>query len=200
MRLYLWAACYHHANRLRTVYGILHQALLNARWSFSRRSVVSDIEVMTADEVEHMSNEFVRGLDRSRLGKFAVPLDVLQSVDILYRLYVMREALSEDSPYWNHSRKTVDVCKAAGVDEFDAVAEMLLWWTVKGDPFRDFNKAKSLPVAHSDRMARLTFIAAHPDKNDYFVAGVWDVDFIERCISEGVDAELASTLLIPVGV
>jgi len=42
---------------------------------------------------------------------------------------------------------------------------------------------------------KLNLVYDHQYAHDYFSAGIWDIEFIDRCIEEGIDPELAMTLL-----
>ena len=160
------------------------------------KATTSDIALA---EYKSVSDGFVGGLDRTRLGRFAIPLDVLTAEDTLQRIGVSEEAgllpgVSMTSTHYKTMlNKSEGLCKASGIKNRDALNEVLFWWRECGDPLWDVDESEEMMEYHKG-LPKLITVYDNPDKHDYFEAGIWDVSFIERCIAEGVDAELASSL------
>ena len=181
--------------------GVVHAFTACGR--FFRRPVEKDIPSLSPAEVEATSERFVTGLDRSRLGDFVVPMDALLAMDIFYRTSVHVWAASYPEAYEAMSianqvasRKANDACYSAAVEWRDVVAELLFWWDTADDSPGIHNAIRESVSVGLDRLNTIT---SHPEMHGYFAAGIWDVPFIERCRADGVDSDLASTVLAPVG-
>jgi len=145
---------------------------------------------VTWEEVVSDSNSFIDSLDRSILGRFAVPRDVLSEAERAQRsgaLAVLPGIASVGgAPWWEQ----MTALRYLGVDGYKAVfAEVAYWWSVSDELLlTDGVMEKGWTF---DIVERLRLVVAHPHMHDYFDNGIWDIVLIERCIADGVDAELA---------
>jgi len=153
----------------------------------------SDAKQWSKDIAE--SEVFVTSLDRSSLGVFAAPLDVFAAVEKSRRLAAKYIGDSESAKF----RDAVDAeaYNAASKDSLlflSVSSEVYFWWRLSKNPIwkRVTNDGEGFVF---NTMSDLDSVYAHPEMHDYFSAGVWDIAFISRCIADGVDAELAFTLL-----
>ena len=146
-------------------------------------------------DVSALSRRFIGGLDRSPLGRFAVPRDVLTEVDTEQRTRALRargEMVKGYSAFYAF-QYAEDFAEKRGVDYYAAESELEFWWHYVGEPLLES------PIQprdeYRDSLSRLYIIAESPvEMHDYFEAGLWDTDFIARCISDGIDAELAKSI------
>ena len=147
---------------------------------------------------------FIDGLDRSRLGRFAVDEKALYLLH-LAELYKIR--LNEITKDYDHDFESVLVrtrkesTRAETVlhdyvqpDDRTGVAEELsLWWKLSGDEVLTDRFVRGMNRMRSHE--RLSVIAENPvEMHDYFAAGVWDIPLITRCIADGIDADMAVSL------
>jgi len=149
-------------------------------------------------DFEAESKRYVDALDRTGLGVFATPIPLLAAADVFYRMALLpsaRSAITLRNEWYERLRGAfVRSCRKQS-DMDDATAEMVFWWGLTDDPLWEQRKICTDNVAVSERLTTLISIHAHPDMHDYFAAGIWDVDFIERCISDGIDPEMAAVLV-----
>ena len=153
----------------------------------------------TAEELRAISTAFVDGLDRTVLGRFAVPRDVLISTDMFLRvtsspvlrnLFLNARDVRRDSFSGDEARR---LSMHHGLMFSASQHEALFWWRAVPDPlWSDQITYGSKLITNS--LDTLSAIVSHPDMHDYFAAGLWDVDFIERCILGDMDTELAVAL------
>jgi len=154
-----------------------------------------------SDEVVSMSERFISSLDRSRIGSFATPLSALRAIDTLHRLTTLSCQPETTEPMYEFNKRAsqnaLAACEHSGIFRNDVTAEMFFWWRVHYGDAPDF-EAYSSPrakVFFNESLARLNTVYTHPEMHGYFEAGIWDIDFIERCIVDGVDSELAVSLV-----
>jgi len=160
-------------------------------------TIADDAMLTKPDEVEGMTASFIAGLDRSRLGSFAVPLDVLFANDVANRLFILTDGGSE--LYEDAIARLTSALFASDTDNRDVTAEMVFWWSVTDDPFMRIRRVQHLIDSFQEGIEKLLVVYENPDKHEYFDAGIWDVAFIERCIAGDVDVELALTLMASSG-
>ena len=159
----------------------------------------------TLEEFENTSRIFVAALDREPLGRFATPVEALEAVDTMLRVFMTRYRLSlssdhfdsNDSVYSAAEQRAVSLCFEAGMDTEIVQDELFFWWSISGEPlWADIGNLESdINGLSAAAVERLGVIYAHPEMHDYFAADLWDVDFIERCIGGGIDVELALSII-----
>jgi len=142
------------------------------------------------------SDSWAAGLDRSSLGVFAVPESILAIVD----------ATKRADEYSSHYKVLGEIHnefyrrqEAEGVD-YDNVYESacldaeLMFWQEKSRGYA-FRSREGLEDNLSQLLMRLDVISEHPEMHSYFEAGIWDLEFIRKCMAGGVDADLANAVL-----
>ena len=144
-------------------------------------------------EVEKASREFVARLDRTPLGSFAIPVDALAAMDALQR--VMYSLIDDTSwtGYGDAFEKMKVLASAYGLTTRDCTLETLFWWSISDEPLWD-KRSLSLDDAFHHDTKRLHAVYDNPGMHDYFAHDIWDISFIERCLFEGIDAEIASSI------
>ena len=133
------------------------------------------------------SDIWVKSIDRSRLGVLATPPNILALGHAIHRTsknrsrYRVKELLE-------YMLTTETGQSVFGSPEFDNELSAEVWfWNKPGKRTPRFRlKAPLLPA-----VVRLETIAANPEMHDYFAAGIWDIEFINRCLAEGIDASIA---------
>jgi len=153
--------------------------------------------------VEKRSREFIASLDRSVLGNFACDEYALGLMDVTYRFaasYGRVPKISSRSGYYAKFDELIDI---AGVNTDMSIAlrsEILFWWMKMKDI--DMQTYHDTTFGHIEkdvvnrRASELKVISQHPDMHAYFAMDIWDVEFIERCIADDVDAELAVSIRV----
>jgi len=144
----------------------------------------------TLDDVEAISREFVAGLDRARLGTFAIPVPALEAIDTLQRISTRNQELMMDC-YTPALNKVRGQSADAGLPVSACSTELLFWWDISGDDGGWGGKFSAGNDTLEENIKRLKIVYDNPGMHDYFDADVWDVDFIARCIADGIDADLA---------
>jgi len=147
------------------------------------------------------AQKIVGSLDRSALGSFAsspealtyalaVRIAVVGRMSNLYRLLKRKSTLE-----YALAHKNVSV-------EEDATArsEMYFWIQDSTDPAMQ-KLAASTPYTierdssrDRDWSERFSLVRSRPDAHGYFHAGIWDIEFIDRCISDGIDVSMALSI------
>ena len=185
----------------------MYQQVLNARKQEDDRNLV------IADRlISESIDRWLGSLDRSRLGFFALPLDVLAAADALgYAKELRRDweiAVSETEP----EDATFGIVTALGtrldqaigrsgmnkanlITSNPPIVELMFWWGLT----HDYEYHTEADVYHSENNARhldkINLVIDNPEMHSYFAAGIWDVPFIESCIAEGVDPSIALDML-----
>ena len=156
-------------------------------------------------DVEALSTKFVGSLDRSSLGSFAVDEYMLYLADVIQRsLQVLWNAIDNTTSLkTDHAVKTIELQELVGNRGTllaKVYAELFLWWKLSGNEKSIAYVKRYFADGHNGYMLAqmdvLNTVFLHPKKHDYFVAGVWDVEFIERCISENIDPSIASEMSV----
>ena len=159
------------------------------------------------DEIRSSARSFIDSLDRSVLGRFAVDEQALYLLH-LAELYntkldeLQRQGYDHTPDMTLFQNWRSDTHRAlsdlVAHDDRDAVAVELDFWWIRSD--YENASASSFWGLSSQERERLLLISESPEEmHGYFAAGIWDVPFIERCRADGVDSDLASTVLAPVG-
>ena len=151
-------------------------------------------EVTLAD-IEAESERFVARLDRTLLGRFAVPASALAAMDTFQRTR-MRIKSKDDGVQSNYSpalRKLMQQISIAGIPEETISTELFFWWSIS-DEYRLAERAAVVGKRFSDGIDRLFVVYAHPEMYGFFHADIWDMDFIGRCIADGIDSEIAASM------
>ena len=158
-----------------------------------------------------VSERYVAGLDRTPLGRFAVPADVLTAMDELQRLPLYRgyvknmdmvltgrlsdSILMRDADFYPLFHRVDILCKESGTDYYTARTELLFWWLMSFEGEVGREGTRELLRDTGAELIKLNAVYTNPSMHDYFAVGIWDTDFIGRCMTDGVDASLAVTLL-----
>ena len=146
-------------------------------------------------EIEVISQKFIDGLDRTSMGDSAVPLDVLLAMDTAHRIldYITSDgSVNINDGYVDTDNRATAACSAAGVPKKRARAELMFWWAMS-DP--SLYKERSAKAAYYWNAVKAVAVTVYPDMEMYFDIGLQDMGYIRRCIDEGIDAELAVSLL-----
>ena len=156
---------------------------------------------MNLDEAEAASREFVAGLDRTPLGRFAIDSDVLSAMDLMQRVVTsIVVPVGDRLPSGVASNRLAAALRDAGLDTSldcsrDCAAEVFFWWGVTDESLW----SSSVPDSLESRVERLRAVYDNPSMHDYFGAGIWDVALVGKLMREGIspdsiDAELARSL------
>jgi len=169
--------------------------MLKRNRSSSRKPAVSlpAAEPVDAYALGEDSVRLIAGLDRASLGSFIVPADVLSAVDFTYRIMAHRNNGETDhaGSLGRANSRARTLCRDKEIYFNDAAAEVLFWWNIFDEPLLS---SLVTGVELDARVSELSTVYAHPEMHDFFVAGIWDVAFISRCLADGVDPELAGSL------
>lgn len=155
--------------------------------------------------------KFVDSLDRKSLGKFAVDRDVLNIVAAAYYLYnnkfwqLQKERnVLFDPTYSGAFIRTLDEAlinagyKGNHQYLWQAEMEIVFWWKLHqpDSPMMLVNFYKHLDAdAIAIEHARYMLIRQYPEYHNYFLQEIWDIDYIKRCLTDNIDAELAWELM-----
>jgi len=150
---------------------------------------------LTWEGIVDDSDEFVYGLDRSPLGRFNGSIEVLSAVDKAHRIRNLESEGFRFAGYTFSKAKNEAYVMAAHMHEdFYAVEDdVYFWWSYVGEPM-GIPRAEIVEALPSARMRY--DIAEHSEMHDYFAAGLWDKDFITRCISDSIDPEIAFSVFL----
>ena len=139
--------------------------------------------------IERRAKNFVNSLDRSVLGSFASDKDAL-----ILELIVQ---LNGDTT----SRAITELVSSnieLSMSNKGARAEMFFWLLRSGDKDLIYQARKAAVFDDSAAVQasrRFDVIADNPDMLVFFERGIWDTDFIRKCLDEGIDSQIASDLL-----
>jgi len=155
----------------------------------------------TVEGLKRESRDFVYSLDRSVLGSFAVDSGLLVIADSIQRIDMLHDDVEA-----NNLPADLDeldrilgekMFRSKGFKGFGLLPEVCHWWISDGTSAmsRHANALlKRSPEMVSTRAHRLTLAATYPAMHSFFEADIWDVPFIERCIADGVDIDLALSM------
>ena len=149
------------------------------------------------------SRSWVDSLPRERLGSLAVDEYLL----VLSHAYLYTDPdfrNDEDGVNMRHAGNII-LEKRIGVtnkfykanplsDEYfsaDGYTELFFWWNLSGMHTEVIENNK---YRQSEDRPFHDLVFNRPEILPYYEAGLRDVDFIERCISDGVDADMARSL------
>ena len=151
------------------------------------------MSVSSLDEVRALSDIFLAQTDRTRLGRFAVPVDALAAMDMLQRsrLLLGAEKPSGFDGYTELADAVDYACAYSEKNFVTALIEMLFWWDNLHESLWENRNALGLDSYVYDGIKDLGAVYDNPDMHDYFEVGLWDVPFIRQCVADGVDASLA---------
>ena len=161
-----------------------------------------DIDI-TAD-----SRDFIHNLNRSAMGVFASRRLALLRAHKLSMYTLLRDSLDRRVSAGDaseSSRTELDILnrltdlarksfasECSGVQREMITAELFHWWSICGDSMM---MAAARIQDASESSVKVTSIIDNPDMHEYFSAGIWDVAFIDECLTNGVDVELARSAL-----
>ena len=163
---------------------------------------------LVISDIHAASREFIDNLDRSSMRELVCNEDVLFLCDVSYRITMHLKTMDiadrsdADNNAYSDSLLALKAALTYSImTEHDVRSELLFWWAVSGDEaLAEF--AWSSP--ESDRYItgiHQRYHYSHPaEMRPYFRLGIWDIGFIEQCISDGVDAALAVSLREPLAV
>ena len=156
-----------------------------------------------ADLAIELSHKWVASLDRSIFGSFATDARLLAVVHAMYDFDVKATG-NPDADFgqaMEHSGSVLemlDTTLAIPLDEkrftnWSAMAEVFHWW---GDnPVYMEYKSRLMYREVNEIRKVFTSLSENPPRLPYYEAGLRDNDFIDRCITDGVDADLAVALM-----
>ena len=155
---------------------------------------MSAVEELMA--LEAKSNDFVNGLDRSRLGRFAVPIEALLMIDTLERIdkSIVSESPEGKEFYGERHDRTKYFYSDSKPKMQEILSELFFWWKMHNDPLWAIIPEWDLNL-NEESLRLLELYYTHPDMHDFFDAGIWDISFIARCIADGVDVEMATSFV-----
>lgn len=166
----------------------------------ARTGTLPGMPIAEFDELPSVSKAFVKGLDRSVLGAFAVDSEPLFLCDVKERWKVVKDRLTADGTLplddgnYRWSADALAEYGASYEEIYHLFAELYYWWGISDDPELVAAVSGEEGKKFTDGIARLATIAAHPEMHDFFYVGIWDTEFIERCITDGVDVDLALSM------
>jgi len=146
---------------------------------------------------------FVDSRNRSLLGRFAVPREHLYLMHVV-EVYRLRIPKVPTGFYSKSEEKAIHLFLAAEAEMKQVIppavlsavrAELLFWWQDDGRSMvktaGDDNRLLELGMSHD----KVTAVAESPTTfHPFFMADIWDLDFIARCVAEDIDVELAVSL------
>jgi len=141
-----------------------------------------------------LSAEWVAGLDRSVLGVFAVADIHLVHADVRARELMQG---SDDIHYMRAMSAAIAVAQYEYGAEFfgeDMEARAEAEWHFWREQSREFGRPQGQSRLLPTYIKRLRTVNDHPEMYGYFAADIWDMEFIGKCLSDGVDADLAVSL------
>lgn len=163
------------------------------------------------------AGDVIDGVDRSRLGSFALDrITLVSTYAANFAVFngVMASEISDGvdfivSPDGLSRDEVKDVVSRLGANLLwdvpfndltfhteDFAAEAQLWnCVVNNFDFGSIRRGGTISNRYVDRFRLLRRVYENPDKLSFFEAGIWDDDFIYRCIADGVDASLAHELM-----
>jgi len=155
--------------------------------------------------IAHRLDLWLGAVDRSSLGFFAFPLDVLAAVDALtYGLSELYE--TEGGEGWTlymtvaHEQRVREAFERFGYSANSietegngkAVAELAFWWErATGKDYYDDESTYRPRERNLDHLDKIQTVIDNPSMHPYFAAGLWDTEFIARCISDDVEPNIA---------
>jgi len=153
------------------------------------------IEVATrlADSDLQASRKWLYPIDRSSLGFYALPIEVLCAADV-----IESQSLQEGKEYALSELREItvgrfhDAVVAAGIvttgSVFSrAISEIAYWGElIMDEPFR---RPENMDV-EAYRTIKL-MASSDSSMHPYFEAGIWDTSLVQHFIDEGIDADLA---------
>jgi len=154
------------------------------------------------DDIHAASREFIDNLDRSSMKGLVCNIDALYLCDVSYRItrelktIPIADRSDADNAIYSDSYIALTVALTYSImTDHDVRSELLFWWTVSGDDaLSEF--AWSSPESDlyiTDIHQRYHY--SHPaEMRPYFRLGIWDVGFIEQCISDDIDPALAVSM------
>jgi len=164
-----------------------------------RKSTAKSLEVTGADIVA-LSRDFIESMNTTRLGRFGLDSDTLLAADVIQRHRLVNGGGVEikDSLLDFYLTESQRLLSAQGKTINDAHGELFFWWKLSGQGDLIFYMMDELShnknLTH--RMGFLSMVIDHRDMHDYFAVGIMDTDFIERCMADGIDAEMAHSLVV----
>lgn len=147
-------------------------------------------------ELDDTSKDLLKSWDRSVLGRFGIQdFDVLHLMNMACLSYVIGQL--DDNSYSQISYKLQRRLEQLHIDRSDVQYELYFWWQNSDDvKLQEYVETMRADEVLAERLRQFELIASHQDKHDYFEAGVWDINFIERCVADGIDPSLALTLAV----
>lgn len=147
------------------------------------------------------SKHFITSLDRSVLGVFANDETTLILLDALYRNAAMHggvPTIPMYSPYYAIQNELVSRIALDDIWRFDA--ELLYWWqkNIVMNMLEYYPKhyRGDTPDEVTEHLRELHIVSESPvEMQPYFVAGLWDVPFIQKCLNEDIEPALALSIL-----
>lgn len=144
------------------------------------------------------AKKWVAQQERSKFGIFAVPEDRL----VLFAAWRFSQKLGANYVENNLIDRYLSLVESFRSIESAAVEAEYLFWQNEGGTtyhsggsFANNNNYLENPSEVGEFTGRLWNIYHRPHRMRYFEANVWDGDFIERCIADGIDPMVARSLL-----
>jgi len=140
------------------------------------------------------SDDWVASIDRSALGSFRVPANILAAADSVmltgtHPVNATVNAILQE--FFMHRFASENLEYNSG---YEAITEAELWFwqnRTKGYAYRQRSDLKNEVKKNLDQ---LEFITSYPTMLGFFEAGIWDIGFIENCIAEGIEPSLATSV------
>ena len=160
---------------------------------YSREDANRDIDALMEG-----SRKLVGEIDRSALGSFALPFEVLA---IRHASSVLgdRGTFGDKTDLLQNilANRLTQACKTAGVDSsyaaFGKARTELRYWAQSNNGIPE-DWADRYSVLDVEDEKKLHLVADNPAMLPYFESGIWDVDFIEDCLADNIDAAMAVSI------
>lgn len=163
---------------------------------------IEDMEFLVNRMVEE-ATDFLETIDTARLNEFTMNRDVV----ILYMAHIMLFSGKHDMHMIKESRSSIafstinikldtmlELNQPSDV-QFDAYkkfvySEAIFWLSFHSDAYylTVVYNAKADGKAETEHLEK---VYNHPHATPYFLQDIWDLPFIEQCITHGIDPELA---------
>ena len=144
------------------------------------------------------SRLWIESLPRERLGSFAVDFEQLVMMESTIRV----EALNKD---WIGTKVPSTYWAGVPYEQMNIIITETYFWYLKSDNPKLVRYGEDFldTLAFSPNgqqvqrvwLERFRLIYHNPAALTYFEAGIWDMDVIQKMISDGVDAALAANTL-----
>jgi len=165
----------------------------------SRTTEYKENQSVAEAAISEVAAGWLGTLDRSAIGSMALPLEALVIAGAIRKVeaevtnsrtqsalkLIMRERLVHI--FWSGDQVEADQMRHMAGAEFCYWSEVVHGERHPGmDDYAD-------SFWHTRQLLYMTQVTECPDRLPYFEAGLTDVDFVDRCIADGIDTDIAAS-------